>query len=48
MPDLGKYADSVLLSYAVSLILLAGLCLSTWRQSKRAKRALAKEEQKNG
>jgi len=32
MPDLGKYADSVLSAYAASLVLLVGIVvLSLWR-----------------
>lgn len=35
MPDLGKYADTVLSAYAVSLLLLAALVgLTLWRGRK--------------
>ncbi|TCP42378.1 heme exporter protein CcmD [Rhodovulum marinum] len=35
IPDLGKYASAVLSSYAISLVLLAGLiALSLWRGAK--------------
>lgn len=35
MPDLGKYADTVLSAYAVSLVLLAALVgLTLWRGRK--------------
>lgn len=35
MPDLGKYADTVLTAYAVSLVLLIALvALSLWRGRK--------------
>jgi heme exporter protein D len=40
MPDLGKYSGAVLGSYAVALILIAGIIiLSVW-QSRRVKQAL--------
>ncbi len=48
MPDLGKYTDTVLLAYIVSLSLLAGFCALTWMQSRRAKRRLAAEEARHG
>ncbi|PTX55421.1 heme exporter protein D [Litoreibacter ponti] len=44
MPDLGKYADTVLSSYAVSIALLAGLVVMSIWQSKRAKARLAEVE----
>lgn len=51
MPDLGKYAATVLAAYGVSLLLLAVLIgLSLWR-SARVRRALAAQEarmQRNG
>ncbi len=35
MPDLGKYADAVLSSYAVSIVLLVAIVwLSVWRARK--------------
>lgn len=44
MPDLGKYAFEVLLSYAASLVLLALIvALSLW-QGRRVKRQLAEIE----
>ncbi len=48
MPDLGKYADTVILAYVVSFIFLIGLTGLTWLQSKRSKRILAAEEARNG
>ena len=43
-PDLGKYAGAVLGSYAVALILIAGIViLSVWR-ARRVKRALDEAE----
>ena len=48
MPDLGKYADTVILAYIVSFVCLIGLSSITWLQSRRAKRMLAAEEAKNG
>ncbi|MFK5997593.1 MAG: heme exporter protein CcmD [Rhodobacterales bacterium] len=44
MPDLGKYTDTVLLAYIVSLTFLIGFCALTWMQSRRAKKRLATEE----
>lgn len=44
MPDLGKYAVTVLSAYGVTLLLLAGLVALTWVQSRRAKARLAEVE----
>ena len=46
MPDLGKYADAVLSSYAVSLVLLALLVLLTLRRGRKARRDLEAVEVK--
>lgn len=46
MPDLGKYADTVLGAYGVSLVLLFGLIALSIAQSRRAKRLL--DEAENG
>ncbi|RLJ58959.1 heme exporter protein D [Litoreibacter meonggei] len=44
MPDLGKYADTVLSAYAISIVILIGLvALSVW-QSRRALTRLAEIE----
>lgn len=50
MPDLGKYLDTILWSYGLTLLLLVLLILVSLRQAKRAKRALAAFEKarKNG
>ena len=40
MPDLGKYAGTVLGAYGAALLLLAGLVLLTVWQGARVKRAL--------
>lgn len=48
MPDLGKYAGTVLSAYAVSLILLAVIVLLTLRRSRRVKAQLAKIEERLG
>lgn len=45
-PDLGKYAQAVLSSYAVSLTLLAVLVAMTLWRGRRARRALEEIEQK--
>lgn len=44
MPDLGKYADTVILAYIVSFAFLIGLTVITWVQSRRAKKLLDIEE----
>lgn len=46
MPDLGKYADAVLSSYAVSLVLLMVLVWVSVRRSKRIKAQLQDIEMK--
>ena len=44
MPELGKYADTVLSAYAVSLVLIAALvALSIWR-ARRVRADLEKVE----
>ncbi len=46
MPELGKYADTVLSAYAASIILLVGLvAISLWR-SNRVKKQLQEIENK--
>jgi heme exporter protein D len=40
MPDLGKYAASVLSAYGVSLVLLAALVVLTLRRGAAARRGL--------
>ena len=46
MPDLGKYADAVLSSYAVSIVLITGLvAISVWR-AKKVKKQLESIEEK--
>lgn len=44
MPDLGKYAASVLSAYGVSLILLFALVLLTLRRGRAARKALQEIE----
>ncbi|MBO9471953.1 heme exporter protein CcmD [Shimia sp. R10_1] len=44
MPDLGKYADTVLSSYAVSLLLIAGLVWLSIRAARKARADLDKVE----
>ncbi|WP_264479440.1 heme exporter protein CcmD [Roseobacter weihaiensis] len=46
MPDLGKYADAVLSSYAASLVLLSLLVAITLYQGRKARRALEAVERK--
>ncbi len=44
MPDLGKYAATVLSAYGVSLALLAGIVWLSWWQARRMKRRLEAAE----
>jgi heme exporter protein D len=48
MPDLGKYAVSVLSSYGATLALLAALVGLSWWQGRRMKRQLAEVEARQG
>lgn len=48
MPDMGKYAATILLSYGATLVLLAGIVgLTLWRGA-RVKRALEDVEREQG
>jgi heme exporter protein D len=44
MPDLGKYAEAVLSSYAVTIALLAVLIVLSVRRSNRVKKELQEVE----
>ena len=44
MPDLGKYAGTVLSSYGVSLVLLIGLVLVSVRAGRKARKELEAAE----
>ncbi len=44
MIDLGKYAFPVLVSYGVSVLLLAGIILQSVRANSRARKALEAQE----
>lgn len=46
MPDLGKYADAVLSSYAVSIVLLLLLVVFSLHSGRKARSALAEIERK--
>lgn len=46
MPDLGKYAYTVLSAYGVSLAMLLGLIGLTLRRSRKVRRALEAQEQR--
>lgn len=46
MPDLGKYADAVLSSYAISFVLIAGLILLSIRRGRIVRRELEAVEQR--
>jgi heme exporter protein D len=40
MPDLGKYADAILWSWAATLVLVAAVIAVSWWQSARVKKKL--------
>lgn len=44
LPELGKYAGTVLSAYVISFLLLVGLVLWSLRRSARVKRALEAQE----
>jgi heme exporter protein D len=46
MPDLGKYAETVLSAYAVSLVLILGLIVVSILRSNRIRKELQKVESK--
>jgi len=46
MPDLGKYAEAVLSSYAVSIALIAGLIVVSVMRANRVKKQLQEIENK--
>lgn len=46
MPDLGKYADTVLSAYAVSILLLVGLIVASIVRAKKVKKQLEDVETK--
>ncbi len=46
MPDLGKYAEAVLSSYAISLVLLAAIVVLSLRRAKKVKKDLQEIEKK--
>ena len=46
MPDLGKYAETVLSAYAISLVLLALIIVLSLVKSRRVKRKLDAAEQR--
>ncbi|CUI80273.1 heme exporter protein CcmD [Cognatishimia activa] len=48
MPDLGKYAGTVLSAYGASIILIVGLVWLSVRAAKKSKKALDKLEQNDG
>ncbi|MDR9484037.1 MULTISPECIES: heme exporter protein CcmD [Sediminimonas] len=46
MPDLGKYAEAVLSSYAISIALLAVLVIASVVRARRVKRDLESTEKR--
>ncbi|WP_076448342.1 heme exporter protein CcmD [Roseivivax lentus] len=48
MPDLGKYADTVLSAYAVSLVLIVALVALSVMRARKVRRALDEVEGRRG
>ena len=46
MPDLGKYAEAVLSSYALSILLIAVLVMVSIRRARKVKTALEEIEKR--
>lgn len=46
IPELGKYALTVLASYGVTLVLLAGLVIGTVWQARHVRKRLAEQERR--
>jgi heme exporter protein D len=44
IPDLGKYAGTVLGAYGITLVLLAAIIATSWHRSSRARRDLRRLE----
>lgn len=44
MPELGKYAATVLSAYGITLILVIGLVVQSWLRNNAARRKLAELE----
>jgi len=49
MPDLGKYADTILAAYGVTIVLLATIIITSLLRAAKTKRQLAElEARRNG
>ena len=48
MPDLGKYADTVLSAYAVTILLIVALVAFSLRRAARVRAALRAQEARMG
>lgn len=48
MPDLGKYTEAVLSSYAVTIVLLVVLVVMSVHRGRKARRALEEVERRRG
>ena len=48
MPDLGKYADTVLSAYGVTLLLLAALVVATLWRGRRVRARMIEAERRAG
>lgn len=46
MPDLGKYADTVLSAYAVTIVLILGLVAVSMLRARKVKKQLQEIEEK--
>jgi heme exporter protein D len=46
IPELGKYAGTVLWAYAASLLLIAGIVALSWMQARRVRRQLRALEER--
>ncbi len=46
MPDLGKYADTVLSAYGISILLLLGLVMLSLRRGRKVREEMERTEQR--
>ena len=49
MPDLGKYADTILSAYAITIVLLVGIIVTSLMRARKTKKQLEElEARRNG
>ena len=49
MPDLGKYADTILSAYAITIVLLVGIIVTSLMRARKTKKQLDElEARRNG